>query len=122
MDKEELREDFEVVDMLVEHLRGLPREGAWILNPRRLVQFHRAERVLRRAAEKQMGQLTAEVRENEGWACLRLEAPGLTWDSDCPLPAEVAFANNMDIYPLANGNIRFDMMFYGLTQSLCGNK
>ncbi len=117
MDKYE--DELEFLDSLVDHLRTLPvKDNIRVLVPERLAQFQAAYRAMERVANAMGGTIFSELRGNEGWGSLTVEAKELILDRELPFPTELTFASNFEVYPLANGKIRLAAMFYGLTKSI----
>lgn len=114
-------EEFAALDALAEYLKTLPPGSPRILAPERMTQFMTAYRVAERMARSAGGTICSELRENEGWASLTLEAPELVWDRGDPFPPELMWASNLEIYPITNGNLRLSAMFYGVTRAMGPN-
>lgn len=111
-------EEFAALDALVEYLKTLPPGGPRILVPERMEQFVAAYRAAKRMTSATEGTICSELRENEGWASFTVETPELVWGRGDPLPPELMWASNLEIYPLTNGNLRLSAMFYGLTRAI----
>ena len=111
----EHKEFYDLPEELLEAFRTAPRAAAHVLNLRRYLEMRCAFCALNALAAEEDGWLHVRFVPEAGYGTLSLETEDLIWRSEkADACAALFLADNLEIYPLINGRIRLNLMFYRL--------
>lgn len=115
MDEEEFAE-FEGIDELAEAVAEEDRLPA-VLNPVRVRDMRKAELILQKIADDNSAKTKIQSRYNEPFksmGSIELETKSLRVTDIESFRRASLLADNVDIYPLTDGNVRISFGFHGI--------
>lgn len=122
LELENEKEAEEALDALVEYLSEAmqPRDGAVrVLNPLRIDNVRLCASVLKKFVLGEDAKIEWEIHKPiESAAYISLEGKSLFLNDTRWLARVGELANNMEVYPLADGSIRMTFTFYGVMEVL----
>lgn len=102
--------------------------GQWILEdeqqlstlePLRMQMMNFSYRVLKHIADDNGMTVSYELHKPfQSMGCIYLEGEDLVFLHCKQLARAISFADNVDVFPLTNGRIRFVLTFHGLTKKV----
>lgn len=107
-----------ILDALGELLQLQEKKTA-ILVPKRLAEFRQAYSLLKTIAEENGALLAYHLHDPfKSMGAICLESADLEFSQTDVLIRVMNLADNMEVYPLTNGNIRMSFTFHGLTHPM----
>lgn len=111
-DPEELEETIRELAMMIEEQEAEPQ----VLNLPRMLQMVQAYKQLQSIACNDWKITTVVHKPVTSMGVICIEAEDLIFDRMTEINKVLASADNMEIYPLTNGNIRMTIAFHGITK------
>ncbi len=108
------------IDALVEYLKCLPRSTLKMINPSRYKLLIRTASQLNDLLRKitPQGKINIEIDDILNLGSISVELDSLTVEEPISFADIIYKADNFEIYPLTNGNIRFNVTFHGVLKNL----
>jgi len=113
-DPEELEETIRELAMMIEEQESEPQ----VLNLPRMLQMVQAYKQLQSIACNDWKITTVVHKPVTSMGVICIEAEDLIFDRMTEINKVLASADNMEIYPLTNGNIRMTIAFHGITKAV----
>ena len=113
-DPEEIEETIRELAMMIEEQESEPQ----VLNLPRMHQMVQAYKQLQSIACDDWKITTVVHKPVTSMGVICIEAEDLIFDRMTEINKVLASADNMEIYPLTNGNIRMTIAFHGITQAV----
>ncbi len=120
---EQENDDYETaLDALVDHIQRLLKPTVKVLNFQRYQQMMEAAAALQKfvAGTIPEGCLNIEIEQKYNLGLISIELPELSMLHPLAFVQSIRKADNFEIYPLTNGNIRLDITFQRILNSCYG--
>lgn len=124
MNKQENFDYETTLDALLDYFRWLPKPTVQILNIR---QYHKmmetAARLQQLVAETvPEGSMDIEIDQNFNLGSISIELPELSVQNPQAFSRIIREADNFELYPLTNGNVRLDITFQRILKPIHGKE
>ena len=108
------------LDALLELFKHLPESTVKIINPCRYQLMIQTAAKLTALLRKTMseGEVNIEINDTFNLGSISVELDSLTITEPLAFSDIICKADNFEIYPLTNGNIRLDIAFQGVLKTL----
>lgn len=110
----------ELFDALVDYLRQLPKAQLKVINPERYLLMFKTAAKLKclLSQDVEAGSICIDVLEEFNMGSVSTELDSLTVLNTEVFADIVLPADNFEVYPLTNGNVRFTITFYSVLLSV----
>jgi len=111
----DLDENPEDIEELINYLKALPRCDKHILNPLRFYQIESSEQLLRQLLHESNNDVEVSSKQSEFNPCIgsiSIEGGDVVIHDIQMFAKAIEYADNLDIHPLSNGNIRVTLTFH----------
>lgn len=123
-DDDDFKEQFPLVDSLVELIRqNTPKDRIEIINPKRVEELNHTYKVMRDIVSESSPDAKFECvfsKIRDGSSVIRIETDELCVDRRTlkDFLSALSKADNFEIYPLIDGNIKIAIVFEGVLKSV----
>lgn len=111
-------DELEIIASLMEGHEP-PGDVVSIVNPKRMLQVFKAIKSIEKAvrADNPEAKINCELHmpNNDGFGSVSIEGTGVVIRRVKEVASALELADNLDAYPLENGNVHIDIGFYDLT-------
>lgn len=110
----------ELFDALVDYLKQLPKAQLKVINPERYLLMFKTAAKLKclLSQDVEAGSIYIDVLEEFNMGSVSTELDSLTVLNTEVFADIVSPADNFEVYPLTNGNVRFTITFYSVLLSV----
>lgn len=110
----------ELFDALVDYLRQLPKAQLKVINPERYLLMFKTAAKLKclLSQDVEAGSICIDVLEEFNMGSVSTELDSLTVLNTEVFADIVSPADNFEVYPLTNGNVRFTITFHSVLLSV----
>ncbi len=110
----------ELFDALVDYLRQLPKAQLKVINPERYLLMFKTAAKLKclLSQDVEAGSIYIDILEEFNMGSVSTELDSLTVLNTEVFADIVSPADNFEVYPLTNGNVRFTITFYSVLLSV----
>ena len=113
-----------VLDEQADLISSLPKPTLKLLDFKRYREMLQCACDLRHSAEEALSDksIAVDIDRYFNLGCVRVEIPDLSVTDPQRFAAAVSKADNFEIYPLTNGNLRLDITFHNVMQCYYGEE
>lgn len=121
MRNENYNEFESTLDGLMNFIEELPQAKLKVLNLERYKMMMKTAAKLTSVLQKNNpdGEITIDVNEKFNLGYISVELDSLTITSPALFAELICRADNFEVYPLVNGNVRLDITFQRVLKSVC---
>lgn len=121
--KEQENYDFESdLDAFLDYICQLPKPAVKLLNFKRyhdlLEAFYKLQKLLKETNPE--SKLSIDIDQNFNFGCISVELTDLSVIKPLDFSAVIKRSDNFEIYPLVNGNLKFDITFHNVIKGYYG--
>lgn len=111
------------LDALLDYIQRLPKPTVKLLNFQRYQHMMEATAILQKLVAETIPEdcLKIEIEQEYNLGFISIELPELSVLHPMVFVQSIRKADNFEIYPLTNGNIRLDITFQRIFNGRCGN-
>lgn len=124
MNKQENYDYETTLDALLDYLRWLPKPAVQLLNVQRYRKMMEAAARLQKlvAETTPEGSMNIEIDQDFNLGSISIELPELSVQHPRAFSQVIHEADNFEIYPLTNGNVRLDITFQRILKPIHGKE